>query len=105
LAPPNSLLEIGGYFFAFAEGFRHFPPRLDSSHRAYFLASVGTNLIALRETEEIQRGRLGTLEALQEIFKKKGSTPIEIIGHYGCKMTEEQVFELRKWLMSLKTRV
>lgn len=63
---------------------------------------VGTNLIAIREASEIQRCRVETLEALQEIFKKKGTKPIDIIGHYGCKMTEVQVHELRKWLTSLK---
>ena len=28
---------------------------------------------------------------LREIFKKNGGSPFEIVGHYGSKLTEDQV--------------
>jgi hypothetical protein len=63
---------------------------------------VGTNCIALVKPEEIALGREQTLDALREILKKNSGTPWEIVGHYGSQLTEEQVHQLRKWLLSLK---
>jgi hypothetical protein len=63
---------------------------------------VGTNPIALIEPEEIALGREQTLDALREIFKKNGESPYDIVGHYGSQLTDEQVKQLREWLLSLK---
>jgi len=62
---------------------------------------VGTNSIALVKPKEIALGREQTLDALREILKKNGGSPWEIVGHYGSRLTEEQVHQLRKWLLSL----
>jgi hypothetical protein len=56
----------------------------------------------LVKPEEIALGREQTLDALREIFKKNSGTPWEIVGHYGSQLTEEQVHQLREWLLSLK---
>jgi hypothetical protein len=63
---------------------------------------VGKNGIVLRSPEEIARGREETLDVLREILKKKGESPIQIVGRWGCELTEEQVRQLRVWLRSLK---
>jgi hypothetical protein len=63
---------------------------------------VGTNSIALIEPEEIALGREQTLDVLREIFKKNGESPWDIVGHYGSRLTEDQVKQLREWLLSLK---
>jgi len=63
---------------------------------------VGTNSIALVRPSEIALGREQTLDALREILKKNGGSPWEIVGHYGSQLTEEQVHQLRQWLLSLK---
>ena len=63
---------------------------------------VGTNRIALVKSEEIAIGREQTLDALREILKKNGGSPWEIVGHYGSQLTEEQVHQLREWLLSLR---
>ena len=63
---------------------------------------VGTNVIALSTHEEIEEGRKQTLEALQEILKKNGKTPFEVVGPCGTKLNEDQIVELREWLLSLK---
>jgi hypothetical protein len=63
---------------------------------------VGTDCIALNDPAEIALGREQTLDVLREVFKKNGGSPFEIVGHYGSKLTEDQVIELRKWLLSLK---
>lgn len=63
---------------------------------------VGTDSIALVEPAEIALGREQTLDALREILKKNGESPWHIVGHYGSELTEEQVHQLRAWLLSLK---
>lgn len=62
---------------------------------------VGKNRIVLETDEEIERGRDETLEALQDIFKKKGNRPIDIIGR-GCSINEQQIIKLRDWLSSIR---
>jgi hypothetical protein len=63
---------------------------------------LGTNEVVLATPEEIARGRRETLEALQEILKVKGSAPIDIVGRWGKKLVEDQVLQLRRWLLSIK---
>lgn len=63
---------------------------------------VGANCLALVTPAEIAAGRRETLEALQEILKKSGDSPIKIVGHYGTQLNEHQIEQLRDWLSSLK---
>lgn len=63
---------------------------------------VGTNLIALTTDEEIAEGRRQTLEALREILRKNGKSPVQIVGHWGTALNEQQILALRNWLLSLK---
>jgi hypothetical protein len=63
---------------------------------------IGTNLVALSAAEEISQGREQTVDALREILKKNGKSPVDIVGRWGCKLNEMQVFQLREWLMQLK---
>jgi len=65
---------------------------------------VGTNPIALLTLEEIDEGRLRTLEILQEVFGKKGNSIREIIGR-NRNMTETQVDKLRMLLDAVKDSV
>jgi hypothetical protein len=62
---------------------------------------VGTNPITLLTLEEIDEGRLRTLEILQEVFGKKGNSVREIIGRCS-NMTEIQVYRLRMLLDAVK---
>jgi len=62
---------------------------------------VGTNSVALVKPGEIALGREQTLDALREILKKNAGSPWKIVGHYGSQLTEEQVRQLREWLLSL----
>ena len=43
---------------------------------------VGRNLIALETPEEIATGRAQTLEVLSEILKRKGRSPVEVVGRW-----------------------
>ena len=63
---------------------------------------LGKNPIALTTSSEIAKGRTETLEALQEIMKKKGSSPIQVVGRWGSSLTAMQVLHLRDWLGSIK---
>lgn len=96
--------QLTGNIIVDATGAQH---ELDDHHPSSFAKRapnyiVGTNCIALVEPEEIALGREQTLDALREILKKSGGSPWEIVGHYGSRLTEEQVQELREWLLSLK---
>jgi hypothetical protein len=66
---------------------------------------VGTNLISLTTPEEIAEGRKRTIEALSDILHKTGKTPVELVGRWGTKLTEEQVIQLREWMKALKVSV
>jgi hypothetical protein len=63
---------------------------------------VGCNALVLSTEEEVERGRAETMEALQEILKKKGKSPIEVVGRWGTTITEEQIEQFRAWLRRLK---
>jgi hypothetical protein len=63
---------------------------------------IGTNLISLVTPDEISEGRKQTLEALREILKKQGTSPIDLVGRWGTKLTDKQVLQLRDWLAAVK---
>jgi hypothetical protein len=64
---------------------------------------VGKNPIVLATPRELALGREQTLQALQEILKKKGRRPIDIVGRWGRDLTEEEAEQLRRWLLSIKS--
>lgn len=64
---------------------------------------VGRNPIALTNDSEIDKGRKETMEALCEIFKKRGKSPIEVVGRNARNLNGDQVHQLRHWLNSIKT--
>lgn len=63
---------------------------------------IGKNLIALRTPDEIDEGRRQTLDVLRDILHKKGNSPFAVVGHFGTRLTEKQVLQLREWLATLK---
>jgi hypothetical protein len=65
---------------------------------------VGTNEICMETPEEIALAREETLEMLRAIFGKNGTSPWDIVGHWGSDLTDAQIFRLREWLQSLKNR-
>ena len=96
--------QLTGNIVVDANGAQH---ELDTHDPATFAKRVpnyivGTNCISLVNPKEIALGREQTLDVLREIFKKNGGSPCEIVGHYGSKLTEDQVHKLREWLLSLK---
>jgi hypothetical protein len=65
---------------------------------------VGSNEICMETPEEIALAREQTLEMLRDIFGKNGKSPWDIVGHLGSDLTDAQIFRLREWLQSLKSR-
>lgn len=63
---------------------------------------LGKNPIVLQTSPEIAQARAETLEALQEILRKKGNSPIRVVGRWGSDLTEAQVLHLRDWLTRIK---
>jgi len=95
--------QLTGNVIVGANGAQH---QLDNHNPTTFAKRVanyvvGTNSIALIKPEEIALGREQTLDLLRKIFNKDGGSPWEIVGHYGSQLTDEQVRQLREWLMSL----
>ena len=95
--------QLAGNIVVDANGVQH---QLDEHDPATFANRVsnyivGGNSIALIKPREIALGREQTLDALREILRKNGGSPWEIVGHYGSRLTEEQVHQLREWLRSL----
>ena len=95
--------QLTGNIIVDANGAQH---QLDDHHPETFAKRVsnyivGANSIALVKPKEIALGREQALDALREILKKNGGSPWEIVGHYGSQLTEEQVHQLREWLLSL----
>lgn len=64
---------------------------------------VGTNEIRMETLEEIALAREQTLEMLRALFGKNG-TPKDIVGRFGSDLTDAQIFRLREWLQSMKSR-
>lgn len=96
--------QLTGNVIVDADGKQHPLDKHDPDTFAKRIANyvVGTNTIALVHPEEIALGREQTLDALRDILKKNGGSPFEIVGHYGSQLTEEQVQQLRQWLLSLQ---
>lgn len=63
---------------------------------------IGDKNIAPTSPCEIAPCREQTLDVLREVLGKNGSSPIEIVGRWGSQLTEEQVYGIRDWLLSLK---
>jgi hypothetical protein len=96
--------QLSGNIIVDESGAQH---KLDTHDPATFARRisnyiVGTDCVSLVEPQEIALGREQTLDVLREIFKKNGGSPFEIVGHYGSQLTEDQVKQLREWLLSLK---
>lgn len=62
---------------------------------------VGTNPVSLLTSEEIEEGRIRSLEILRQVFMKNGNSIREIVGR--CRnLSEKQVKMLRKLLNEVK---
>ena len=67
---------------------------------------LGTNEICMETPEEIALAREQTLEMLRELFGKlHGTSPKDIVGRFGSDLTDAQIFRLREWLQSMKSRI
>ena len=74
-------------------------PSFSSRIKNYLL---GKNPIVLETSPEIAQGRAETLEIIQEILGKKGTSPIQVVGRWGSDLTEAQVLHLREWLARIR---
>ena len=63
---------------------------------------VGTNPIVLSTAAEVAEGRLLTLEILQDVFQKKGSSSVRAIIGRCSNLTEKQIEKLRAHLDAVK---
>ncbi len=62
---------------------------------------VGRDAVALTQPHEIARGRAETMSVLQEVLRKRGSTPIQVVGRW-AKLDEQQALSIRDWLFTVK---
>lgn len=94
--------QLAGNVIVNARGEQHRLDTHDGFCRRLDNYIIGKNPIALVTKREIALGRQEMLEALSEILKKRGTTAKELVGRWGCSLTEDQVLALRAWLQKLK---
>lgn len=94
--------QLTGNIIVDSYGQQHFLDDHNSFEKRIQNYVIGTNLISLVTPAEISEGRRHTLDALRDILKKPGKSPIEVVGRWGTKLTEKQVAQLRDWLASIK---
>lgn len=63
---------------------------------------IGRDPLVLNAPHEIARGRIESLDVLQDILNKRGPAPIKVIGR-ASKLDRTQVLELRHWLLAVKS--
>jgi hypothetical protein len=63
---------------------------------------IGKNVLALETDPEIAAGRRDTMEILQDILRKKGKSPVNLVTRFGTDLNEQQIMRLRDWLDQIK---
>lgn len=94
--------QLTGNIIVTADGRQHELDNHNSFDRRIENYVIGTNPISLATPDEIAEGRRQTLEALRDILQKNGSTPFEVVGRFGSRLTDKQVLQLREWLEAVK---
>jgi hypothetical protein len=94
--------QLTGNIIVDSKGAQHALDDHNSFDRRIQNYVVGRNLLALDQPNEILRGRDETLEVLQDIMHRKGTSPVEVVGRWGSRLQEEQVHQLREWLKTIK---
>lgn len=94
--------QLTGNIIVTADGRQHELDTHSSFNRRIQNYVIGTNPISLVTPTEIAEGRKQTLEALRDILQKKGKTPFDVVGRFGTKLTDKQIFQLREWLDAIK---
>lgn len=96
--------QLTGNIIINADGVQHELDNHSSFSKRIQDYVVGRNLIALQTPDEIAQGRKETLEVLRDVLHKKGSSPIQVVGRWGSRLTEEQIAQLRQWLSAITKR-
>ena len=96
--------ELDGNIIVNGEGCQHALDDHDNFDRRTANYIVGRNPIALTSDDEIRRGRSETMDALQEIMKRKGDTPRDVVTRFGRTLDEKQIEQLLYWLNGLKDK-
>jgi len=94
--------QLTGNIIVTPDGRQHELDTHSSFNRRIENYVIGTNPISLVTPTEIDEGRKQTLEALRDILQKRGKTPFEIVGRFGTKLTDKQIFHFREWLEAIK---
>lgn len=94
--------QLTGNIIVDADGRQHELDDHNSFDRRIKNYLVGTNAILPSTDGEIEKGRKETLAVLRDVLHKNGKSPIELVGRFGTKLDENQVLELRRWLLTIK---
>ncbi|QVL32480.1 hypothetical protein KIH39_00760 [Telmatocola sphagniphila] len=96
---PNG--QVSGNVIVTADGKQHPLDHHDQFERRIQNYLVGTNTIALLTPEEMEEGRLWTLDILRDVFGIKGNSIRELMGR-NRNLSERQVLKLRDHLERVK---
>ncbi len=94
--------QLTGNIIVDADGRQHDLDSHNSFDRRIKNYVVGKNALLPSTDAEIEKGRKETLAVLCDVLRRDGRSPIELVGRWGTKLDEGQVFELRRWLLTLK---
>lgn len=97
--------ELVGNVIVNSRGRQHRLDSHDAFERRIQNYVIGRNPVSLVTPKEIAQGREQTLEMLQQILRRTGTRPIDVVGRWGSQLTDHQVQQLRGWLASLKQDV
>lgn len=96
--------QISGNVIVTADGKQHPLDHHNQFERRIQNYLVGTNTIALLTPEEMDEGRLRTLEILRDVFGIKGNSIRDLMGR-NRNLSEKQVLKLRAHLEAVKKAV
>jgi hypothetical protein len=94
--------QLDGNIIVDAAGKQHPLDNHESFDKRASYYVVGTNVLAPETPTEIALAREQTLDVLRKVLGKTDGSPWKMVGHYGSDLTENQVRQLKEWLLSLK---
>ena len=96
--------QLDGNIIVDSKGRKHPLDTHDAFERRIENYVVGRRAISFVSSEEIARARAETLDVLRDVFQRRGSSPIEVVGRWGSTLTEDQALLLRERLNNLKEK-
>jgi hypothetical protein len=94
--------QLTGNIIVDSQGRQHPLDNHDGFDRRIENYVIGRDLVSLTTDDEIALGRDETLDVLRDVLRRNGRKPVEVVGRWGCNLTEDEIMQLREWLQRIK---